>query len=350
MVHGLFLGQFGNGRQHPEGICCQENDVFGMAGHAGQLGVGDIVQGISHPGVFRNAAVGEIRHPVLGIHHHVFHDGAEPDRPVDFRLAVFRQVDTFGIAAPLDVEYAVVPPAVFIIPDQGTLRICRQGGLAGAGQTEEQGHISLLPFVAGAVHGQDILERQQVVHHGEDGFLQFSGIHAAADQDYFLIEIQDDEGFRMGMVHSRVRFHAGQGNHREVFLDGAGFISLDEQLADEHRLPSHFIDEFHPDLVFGISPGLHILHIDTVGLDVLFAFSVQPVKGFLAAGLIVVPVHHIMGQRSIHNEFILRRTARMGPGGHPQGASVRKSPFPVADGFFDQFSNAQIPYSFFRFG
>ena len=349
MVHGLFFGEFGDGRQHPESIGGQEDDVLGMACHAGQLGVGDVVQGISHPGVFRNAVVGEIRHPVLGIHHHVFHYRTEPDSPVDFRLAVFRQVDALGIAAPFDVEHPVVSPAVFVIPDQGTLRIGGQGGLAGTGQAEEQGHISFVPFVAGTVHSQDALTGQQVVHHGENGFLQFPGVHATADQDHFLVEVQDDEGFRMGMVRGRIRFHAGQGDYREIFLDGAGFIGLDEQLADENGLPGHFVDEFHPDLVFGICPSLHVLHIDLVGLDEFFAFGIEPVESFLAAGLVVVPVHHIMGQRGVHNEFVLGRTARMGPGGYPQRTPVGKGPFSVTDGFFNQFTNAQISYSFFRF-
>ena len=50
---------------------------------------------------------------------------------------------TFSVAAALEVEDAVVVPAVLVIANEQTLRVGGQGGLAGAGQTEEDGQLFL---------------------------------------------------------------------------------------------------------------------------------------------------------------------------------------------------------------
>ena len=65
-------------------------------------------------------------------------------RQVDIRLGVLIQVDDLCVAAALEVEDAVVVPAVLVIADEQTLRVGGQGGLAGAGQTEEDGSVLAL--------------------------------------------------------------------------------------------------------------------------------------------------------------------------------------------------------------
>ena len=62
--------------------------------------------------------------------------------------------DDLCVAAALEVEHAVVVPAVLVIADEQTLRVGGQGGLAGAGQTEEDGSVvALLIGVGRAMHG-----------------------------------------------------------------------------------------------------------------------------------------------------------------------------------------------------
>ena len=46
------------------------------------------------------------------------------DRIVDIRLRIFIKVDNLSIASALEVEYSVVVPAVLVITDQKSLRIC----------------------------------------------------------------------------------------------------------------------------------------------------------------------------------------------------------------------------------
>jgi hypothetical protein len=54
------------------------------------------------------------------------------ERPEDVRFGCFRKVNRFCVASTFDVKNAVVAPDVFVVTDQTALRICREGGLAGA--------------------------------------------------------------------------------------------------------------------------------------------------------------------------------------------------------------------------
>jgi hypothetical protein len=56
----------------------------------------------------------------------------------DLRLALLVEVDDLGVAAALEVEDAVVVPAVLVVADQLALRVGGQRGLAGAGEAEEE--------------------------------------------------------------------------------------------------------------------------------------------------------------------------------------------------------------------
>ena len=60
---------------------------------------------------------------------------------VDIRLGFFIQIDNLSVAAAFEVEYAVVIPAVLVITDQETLRVCGKCGLACSGKSEEDSGI-----------------------------------------------------------------------------------------------------------------------------------------------------------------------------------------------------------------
>ena len=58
---------------------------------------------------------------------------------------------------------------MLIVTNEGTLRVGRQGGLAGTGETKENGDVAVLTLVGGRVKGQDVvLDWHFVVHDGED--------------------------------------------------------------------------------------------------------------------------------------------------------------------------------------
>ena len=56
MVHGLLQRELADGRQHTEGIAGQQDDIVGMAGHTGDLGVVDVLNGVRATGVLCGCA------------------------------------------------------------------------------------------------------------------------------------------------------------------------------------------------------------------------------------------------------------------------------------------------------
>ncbi len=106
----------------------------------------DIVQEadrVGGAGVLGQAVVIEVDPAGVGVDGHVFQHGAEMAGGVpDQRLLVLAQVDRLGVAAAFEVEDAVVAPAVLVVADQRPLRVGGQGGLAGAGEAEEQGRVA----------------------------------------------------------------------------------------------------------------------------------------------------------------------------------------------------------------
>ena len=60
----------------------------------------------------------------LSIKCYVLKKSVSLDRIVDVRLRLFVKVDNLSVASTLEVEYSVVIPAMLVITDQKTLRIC----------------------------------------------------------------------------------------------------------------------------------------------------------------------------------------------------------------------------------
>src|SRR5690606_20811295 len=142
-VHGLAGGEPADGGQHAVGVAGEEEDVLGVAAHAGHRVVADVLDGVAHAGVFRFALVGEIHAGlVLFLEGDVLQQGAEFHGIPDLRLLFAAQVDALGVAAALEVEHAVLAPAVLIIADELAVRVGAQGGLARAAEAEEDGGVA----------------------------------------------------------------------------------------------------------------------------------------------------------------------------------------------------------------
>lgn len=60
---------------------------------------------------------------------HILQHRPEADGVVDLRLAGLLEADALSVAAALDVEHAVVAPAVLIVSDQGPCGVSGKGGL-----------------------------------------------------------------------------------------------------------------------------------------------------------------------------------------------------------------------------
>jgi len=71
--------------------------------------------------------------------------------------------DRLRVATALEVEHAVLAPAVLVITDQRPARIGRKRRFAGARKAEEDCRVTCRAHVGRAVHGHDALRRQQVI-------------------------------------------------------------------------------------------------------------------------------------------------------------------------------------------
>lgn len=79
-----------------------------------------------------NSLVVKVHFSGVLVKHHVLQHGAKLDSIPDLRLILPFEVDALGIAAPLDVEDTIEAPAVLIIANQWSGRVCGQCGLASA--------------------------------------------------------------------------------------------------------------------------------------------------------------------------------------------------------------------------
>src|SRR5690606_26395025 len=195
VIGRCFTGQLGDGRQYTGQVAGQEDNVLGFASAVLDHALVDVFQRVGRTGVLRLRHVGVIRNARDRIHHHVFQYRTELDGVPDHRLVLLRQVDALGVATTFDIEHHALAPAVLVVTDQVTLRVGGEGGLAGAGQTEEQGNITVFANVGGAVHRQHVFFRQQEVLHGEHGLLHFTGVTHAGDQHLALGKLENDAAF-----------------------------------------------------------------------------------------------------------------------------------------------------------
>ena len=88
-----------------------------------------MVDRVRYTGVLSHALVSEVDLAVC-IDSHVFEKGIPLNGVVDIRFALLVEVDDFCVAAAFVVEDTVVIPAVLVITDEESLRICRKSGLS----------------------------------------------------------------------------------------------------------------------------------------------------------------------------------------------------------------------------
>jgi hypothetical protein len=173
VVHGLLSAELGNGRKDTTGVACEENDVgWVVAGNAGNLGVLDVLDGVCATSVLGKGGVIVVDNSGGGVEDDVLEDGAELDGVENIGLLLSGEANALGVAAALNVEDTSVTPAVLVVTDQGTLGVGREGCLASAGETEEDGHVSVLTLVGGRVKGKDIvLDGHLVVENSENSLV-----------------------------------------------------------------------------------------------------------------------------------------------------------------------------------
>ena len=272
--HGLLGGELGDGREHTAGVAGEQDDVLGVAiRHAGDLGVLDVLDGVGAAGVLGQGRVVIVDQTADGVEDHVLQNGAEADGVENIGLLLGRETDALGVAAALDVEDTGVGPAVLVVTDQGTVGVRGQGGLARAGQTEEDGDVAVLALVGGRVQGQDVvLDRHFVEEDGEDTLLHLTGVLGTKDDHLLLGEVDGDRGGRGHTLGEAVG-----GERASVVDDIVGVEALkllgrgaDKHVAHEQSVVGARADNTDADTVALIPAGVTIDDIDAVaGVEVV---------------------------------------------------------------------------------
>ena len=166
VVLGLLGSEDRYGRKHTECVSAQEDYILGSGTGRDRLyDAFDMVDRIRYAGVFSHALVLEVDF-AFSVNGNVFQEGVTTDSVVDIGFALLIEVDNLSVATTFEVEHAVVIPTVFVVADEQTFRVSREGSLTGTGQAEEDsGVFAFLVGVGRAVHRSDTCLGKVVVHH-----------------------------------------------------------------------------------------------------------------------------------------------------------------------------------------
>ncbi len=252
-----------------------------------------MLYGVAYAGVFGDALVCEVYLAVL-VYGYVLQEGVPSDGVVDIRFGVLVQVDYLCVAAALEVEDAVVVPAVLVVAYQQALGVGGESGLACAGEAEEDcGVLAFHIGVGGAVHGCDALERQVVVHHGEHALFHLAAVPCV---QYNLLSGRYIERYAGLGVEAEllvvVYLGLGGGVDHEVGLEALQFLSggLDEHVLYEVSLPCNFHDEAdcHAGVLVGAAESVH--NEEPLAGELLLSQVLYDSPGVFCHGVVVVGI------------------------------------------------------------
>ena len=186
------------------------------------------------------------------------------------------------------------------------------------------------------MHGQDLLLGQQVIHDGEDGFFDFTGVLGTSHQDHFLGEIDDNENHRAGAIHFgdgvEVR-GVDDGEGRDVFFQ-ISVVGLNEHVAGKQTVPGVLGDNPYRHAVVRIRPGKTILHKEVLALQVSQETVMQGHKLFRGHRFVdVSPPDLVLAGGFPDDELVIGSPAGVFPGAHHDGSQVGQATFPAADDF-----------------
>mmetsp|Transcript_5492 Transcript_5492/g.9933 ORF Transcript_5492/g.9933 Transcript_5492/m.9933 type:complete len:483 (+) Transcript_5492:1383-2831(+) len=269
LVKGLAGGQLGNGGEDSVGVAGEENAVLGVGGLLFLEVPGDVKDGVRDAAVLRLACVEVVGNAVVldgdVLEHRVGGDGA-----VDLGLSLLREVDGLGVAASLEVEDAVLVPAVLVVADEGAVRVGGEGGLSGSGEAEEEGGVTVLTDIGRAVHREVVDHGEPVVHEGEDSLLVLSSVPGAEDDGGLGLDVKGDGNLGVEAVLLPFLVGGGAGvDDGEVDVTVALLLRADEHVGDKVLLPRKLVDE--PDLPLG---GLGGSAVDVGDVELLLAVHV----------------------------------------------------------------------------
>ena len=234
---------------------------------------------------------------------------------------------------------------MLVVTDEDAVRIGRQRGLAGAGETEEQRDVAVVADICRAVHRHHALRRQIEVQRGEDRFLHFAGIGRVADQDDLLREVDRDDRVRAHAMALGIGLERGQVDDREFGDEISKLRShrTDQQLTNEQRMPGQLGVDAGLYPVFRIGAAVEILSEQGLAARMRDEIVVEQLEVGLGDLAIAVPPDGVLGQRVDDGVLILGRAAGMHAGLRADRAALDQRRLPCCDGMLVERRRGQIP-------
>jgi len=296
--------------------------------------VGDEIERVGRAGILGLAVVIEIGRPRVGIERHVLQHGAETvGGGVDFRLGLGGQPDALGVAAALEVEHAVRPPAVLVVANQRAVGIGRERGLAGAGQSEKQRHIAVPADVGGAVHRHHAVRRQIEIERGEYRLLHLAGVGGVADQNDLAAKVDGDDGVAAHAVPLGIGLEGGKVNDgqlgNKIFEFRRG--GANQELADEQRMPGQLGIDPRLDPKLRMGAAVEVLSIEHLAARVRKEILVQQLELLGRDLAIALPPDGLFGQRIANRVLVLGRAPGMHAGLGAQRSCLHDRRFAIPD-------------------
>ena len=203
---------------------------------------------------------------------------------------------------------------MLVVADQPALRIGGQCRLAGPGEAEEDRDAAVVADVRGAVHREDALERQTVVHDREDRLLDLAGVERAPDQNLDARRMERDERSGARLVLLRHRLERGRVEHERLRHERAELRGrrVDEHRAREQRVVRVGRDDAHGDPMRGVGTREGVGDIERrLGTEVPGDTFTQTLVCVLGERLVPIPPDPVLGTGLADDELVLGRASRV---------------------------------------
>ena len=265
---------------------------------------------------------------------------------MDRRLRLGREVDGLGVAAALEVEHAVVGPAVLIVADQHAGDIGGERGLAGARQAEEHRRLRQIAhrMVGRAVHRHHALGGQDVVEQREHRLLDLAGVGRAADQHHLALEADGDHRLGAAAMPRRDGLEARQVDDGELGVERRKLIhrGAAQHVAAEQRVPRQLADHAHVEAMRGRGAGVEILHMDLGAVHVRHHVLAQRLERLRRHARVGFPPDMRLDRRLDDDMLVARRAAGVLAGLDHQRAADAQRAFAALDRHLRQRGNAEV--------
>ena len=205
---------------------------------------------------------------------------------------------------------------MLVVADELTRRVGGEGRLARAGEAKEHGSLTRLRVhVGGAVHRKHVvLDRQQVVHEGEDALLDLAGVAGAGNHDAAAREVEHDRRVGVDVVVLGVGVVAGSSEDADVGLAKVRELlgrGADEHLADEQRLAGALAHDADLAGVVAVGAGKAVDDVEVAAVKVAGDAMGDALVDLTFDGDVrLAPADVVVNGRVIHDEAVVGRATR----------------------------------------